>query len=223
MFPTNTIPPIWQAYFERLVPHPPAHPRGSMIGQRGELLLDSGKWAPFTAEQTFEVERCGFCWHARVKMAPLITAVVEDAFEHGRGRLEAKVFGLVRVASGEPGIELDRGELIRYLGEIAWNPMAIKYNPEIHFDVAPSGKPRLWAHDDKTYVDCTFDAAGDLVEIETTTRIRGKEGSAPWSARYLHYGEFEGVRVPVSAEVSWDLPSGRQTYWRGEVEHFSWQ
>ena len=222
MLPVNTIPSIWQAYFERLVHTTPLQPRGTMISQRGELLLESGKWAHFTAEQTFEVDRCGFCWHARVKMAPLMTAVVEDAFNHGHGRLEAKLFGFVPVATGEPGIDLDRGELIRYLGEIGWNPMALKYNPEIRFDVAPSGKPRLWAHDEKTYVDCTFDATGDLVEVETTTRVRGKTGPTPWSARYLRYGEFDGVRIPVSAEASWDLPSGRQTYWRGEIEHFAW-
>lgn len=218
-----TIPSIWQAYFERHVPKPPINPRGTMISQHGTILLDSGKWAPFTAEQTFEANRCGFCWHARVKMAPLVTAVVDDAFDHGHGRLEAKVFGFLKVASGESGVELDRGEAIRYLGEIPWNPMAIVHNPEIRFDVAPSGNPRIWTHDPKTYVDCTFDNDGDLVQIETTTRSRGKEGPMPWSARFLRYGEFDGVRVPISAEVSWDLPSGRQTYWRAEIDHFGWQ
>jgi hypothetical protein len=44
-------------------------------------------------------------------------------------------------------------------------------------------------------VDCTFDDAGDLVQIETTTRSRGKDGPMPWSARFMRYGELDGVRV----------------------------
>ncbi len=217
------IPKIWRAYLERLVPTPPASVQGTLITQSGELRLESGKWAPFTAEQTFDADRCGFCWHARVKMAPLITAVVEDAYEDGHGRLDAKLFGLIRVAHGDPGLALDRGELIRYLGEVAWNPMAITHNPELRFATAPSGKPRLWTHDEATYLDCTFNADGDLIEVETTTRSRGEKGIAPWSARYLRYAELNGVRIPVEAEVSWDLPAGRHVYWRGKVESFSWQ
>jgi hypothetical protein len=219
-----SIPPVWTSFAARsLGARVPADARGTRITQRGEILLDSEKWAPFTAEQTFEAARAGFCWHARVKMAPLVTAVVEDAYEDGHGRLEAKVFGLIRVASGERGVALDRGELIRYLGELPWNPLAILHNPELRFDVAPSGKPRVWARDEAAYVDCTFDGSGDLVEIETTTRARGKGGPTPWSGRFLRYGELGGVRVPVAAEVSWDLPSGRAPYWRAYVETFAWR
>ncbi len=217
------VPSIWKRFFERQVSSsPPVGARGTVITQRGELRLESGKWAPFTAEQTFQAERCGFCWHARAKMAPLVTAVVEDAYEDGHGRLEAKVFGLLRVAKGEPGLDLDRGELIRYLGELPWNPMAALHNPELRFTTAPLGKPRVWTHDEGTYVDYTFDSEGDIVEIESTARSRGKEGTAPWSGRFLRYAELDAVRIPVEAEVSWDLPEGRLVYWRGTVESFAW-
>jgi hypothetical protein len=171
-----SLPDIWQRYLERNIGTTPQQPRGTLITQRGEILLDTEKWAPFTAEQTFEAQRCGFVWHARVKMAPLVTAVVEDAYEGGHGRLEVKLFGLFRIMRAEPGLALDRGELTRYLGELPWNPTAIVHNPEIHFTIAPSGLARVWAHDEASYIDCRFDAEGDLVEIETTTRVRGDKG-----------------------------------------------
>jgi len=216
------IPEIWQEFLRRAAPNPPADAHGTLITQRGELRLESGAWAPFTAEQSFEAKRCEFYWHARVKMAPLVTAVVEDAFEDGHGRLDAKVFGVLRVAKGEPGVALDRGERMRYLAELAWNPLAIVQNPDLRFGVAPSGKPRIWAGGDEGgYVDFTFDSAGDLVAIETQVRPRGDEGiPTPWSGRFLRYGELGSARVPVEAEVSWDLPAGRQVYWRGHVESF---
>lgn len=221
-----SLPIVWQRFLERAVPHPPSGAHGTMITQHGEISLQPGKWSPFTAEQTFEATRCGFVWHARVKMAPLVTAVVEDAYVDGHGHLEAKVFGFLRVAKGEPGVELDRGELIRYLGELAWNPLALLHNPELRFATAPSGKPRIWAHDEASHVDCTFDDAGDLVAIETTTRAKGTSGTSaptPWSGRFLRHAELGGVRVPVEAEVSWDPPSGRELYWRGHIDSFAWR
>ena len=39
----------------------------------------------------------------------------------------------------------------------------------------------------------------------------------PWVGRFGDYIELGGIRVPGSAEVSWELPEGPFTYWRGEV------
>jgi hypothetical protein len=100
---------------------------------------------------------------------------------------------------------------------------AILHNRELHFDQAPWGKPRVWAHDPNSYVDCTFDEHGDLVEIETTTRWRGTTAPVPWSVRFPRYAPLGGARVPVEAEVSWDPPEGRQVYWGGHVDHFGWR
>lgn len=218
-----SLPIVWQRFLERAAPAPPADARGSALAQTGEIALQPGKWSPFTAEQTFDATRCGFVWHARVRMAPLVTAVVEDAYEDGHGRLEAKVFGFLRVAKGEPGVELDRGERLRYLAELPWNPLALVHNPDLRFTTSPAGKPRVWAHDEASHVDCTFDDAGDLSAIETTTRAKGGEGPTPWSGRFLRYGELGGARVPIEAEVSWDPPSGREPYWRGRIDSFAWR
>ena len=83
------------------------------------------------------------------------------------------------VMHGEPGVDLDRGELTRYLGELAWNPMAIVHNPELRYADGPDGTARVWAHDERSYVDCRFDDAGDLVEIASAARVRGREDPGP--------------------------------------------
>jgi hypothetical protein len=216
------IPEVWRRFASRAAPNAPDDARGSVIHQQGEIRFESGRWVPFTAEQWFDARRCGFCWHARARMAPFVTAVVEDAYEDGHGRLEAKLFGAIPVMRGDPGVDLDRGELVRYLGELAWNPQAILHNDELHFSTSPDRKPRVWARDEASYVDCTFDAAGDLVEIETLTRVRDLHGPQPWSGRFLAYGELGGARVPTRAEVSWDGPGARTVYWRGTVTGFEW-
>jgi hypothetical protein len=39
----------------------------------------------------------------------------------------------------------------------------------------------------------------------------------PWRGVFSDHGELGGVRVPRRAEVAWELPEGRFTYWRAEV------
>jgi hypothetical protein len=156
-------------------------------------------------------------------MAPLVTVVAEDAYESGHGRLEAKLFGALPVATGEPGVDLDRGELLRYLAELAWNPMAIVENSDLRFCSSPEGLPRVWAHDRASAVDYAFDAAGWVQEIHADTRARGKLGVQPWGARFLRYGELSGAHIPIEAEVWWGGPGSREVYWRGQVTSFEWR
>ncbi len=217
------LPKAWKRFLNRHLPRPPDAARGTTITQEGELRLESGKWIPFNAEQWFDATRCAFCWHARGRMAPLLTVVVEDAYEDGHGRLEAKLFGAVPVSKGAPSVELDRGELLRYLAELPWNPTAVRDNPELHFDEAPDGRSRVWAHDEASFVDFAFDANGDVMSIEAQNRVRGELGVQPWSARFLRYGEIEGARIPIEAEVAWGGPDEREVYWRGRITGFSWR
>ncbi|MEZ4380899.1 MAG: DUF6544 family protein [Nannocystaceae bacterium] len=218
----RTPPEAVTAYLQRNVPAAArAHARAT-ISQTGSMRLrPGGAWLPFTAEQWFATESVEFCWHARVKMAPLVTAVVEDAYEGGRGRLDAKLWGKLKMAHGE-GPEIDRGEVQRYLAELAWNPVALARNPALRFAAAADGALRVWAGERETYVDLHLDAAGDIASIFTETRAFGERGPTPWEGRFTDYAELGGVRLPRRGEVSWILPEGRFTYWRGEIVGLGW-
>jgi hypothetical protein len=218
------VHPSIQAFYQRAVPRPPSEPRGVLFEQEGEMrLAPDGKWLPFTAEQWCAAIEVAFCWHARVKMAPLVTAVVEDAFENGEGRLDAKVWGVIPVAHGR-GVEVDRGEVQRYLAELAWNPMALLHNPKLSFTDGEEGAAvRVFSGEEQTHVDLFFDDDGDLVRTFTRTRSRGEDGPSPWEGHFSQYADFDGVRVPTRGEVSWLLPEGRYTYWRGNITRWSWR
>jgi hypothetical protein len=216
------VPAQITAYLQRNAPEH-ARARGRLrIDQSGEMRLKpEGKWLPFTAEQWFATETVAFCWHARVKMAPLVTAVVEDAYENGQGRLDAKLWGKIGLAHAD-GPEIDRGEVQRYLAELAWNPVALAHNQALRFKALDDGSVRVWTGDAETYVDLRFDASGDLASIYTETRSFGERGPMPWEGRFFDYTELGGVRVPRRGEVSWHLPEGLFTYWRGEVLDLEW-
>lgn len=212
----DEIPTLLAQYVKRAVPDPLAAPSGTVLHQRGEIRLDPQRdWMPFTAEQTLAASRTEFVWHARFKMAPLVTGVVEDAFENGEGRLDAKIWGMIPVAHAR-GIEVDRGERQRYLAEMAWCPLAFVHNAELHFEELGDRRVRVWVADPQTYVDLRFDEAGDIVAASTNTRSRG-EDVQPWEGRFSDYRDFGGIRAPSRGEVSWFPAQGEFLYWRAEI------
>jgi hypothetical protein len=154
-------------------------------------------------------------------MAPLVTAVVEDAYENGEGRLDAKIWGLLRVAHAR-GVDVDRGEAERYLAELPWCPLAFLHNPGLHFEERADGVVRVWVHDPQTYVDLSFGPDGDIVGARTTTRSRDGVPT-PWEGRFSDYRDHGGIRAPSAGEVWWETPTGRFVYWRGEVKSLSWR
>jgi deoxyribonuclease V len=214
------LPPLLEAYVRRVLPEHIPGPARVLLHQTGEMRLTPARdWMPFTAEQTIAADKTEFVWHARFKMAPLVTAVVEDAFEGGHGRLDAKIWGVIPVAHAR-GIDVDRGERQRYLAELPWCPMALLYNEELQFDSVGEREIRVWVGDPQTYVDLRFDEAGDIVGTYTETRKRD-DITHPWEGRFSDYRDFAGVRAPARGEVMWHLPEGEFTYWRGEVTHLA--
>lgn len=207
----------------RAMPSVPAGEHVSLLEQRGEIRLGPDKpWMPFTAEQRLDATQTGFVWHARVKMAPFVTCVVEDAYESGHGRLDAKILGIVPVAHAR-GVDVDRGEVQRYLAELVWCPAAWTRNPELRFRELPDGGVRVWTGDEDTYVDLHFDDAGDVTGVSTTTRVRGDLGEAQdWEGRFFDYRDFGGLRAPSRGEVGWRTEDGLYLYWRGEVTSLGW-
>ncbi|TPV93155.1 MAG: hypothetical protein B7733_21965 [Myxococcales bacterium FL481] len=214
----NHLPPLIHAYVQRYVPETlRGLRRTTLLHQTGEIRLAPDRdWIPFTAEQTIESTRTEFVWHARFKMAPLLTGVVEDAFESGEGRLDAKIWGMIPVAHAR-GVDVDRGEAQRYLSELAWCPTAFELNPELNYIEVDERTVRVWVHDEQTYVDLLFGADGELAGARTTTRVRGDVGPQPWEGHFSEYRDFGGIQAPARGEVWWDGPDGRFLYWRGEV------
>ncbi len=218
---TKPRPPQIVDYYHRSVSEPPVSPKGTLVEQSGRMRLGPDRpWMPFSAEQSLSADRSEFVWHARFKMAPLVTGVVEDAFVEGEGRLDAKIWGIVPVAHAR-GLEVDRGELQRYLAELVWCPMALIYNHQLEFCALSDDLVRVWVGDERTYVDYLFDEDGDIVGARTETRSRGDEVQ-PWEGCFTDFEDFGGIRAPARGKVWWLTPEGRFVYWEGRVHTLSW-
>ncbi len=209
-------PALIDAFIRRVVADPSATSTPVLLHQRGEMRLSPERgWSPFTAEQVIDPRQTRFVWHARIKMAPLVTAVVDDAYENGRGRLDAKLWGIFSVAH-ERGPEIDRGEALRYLAELPWCPTALLHNPDLRFRQIDDATVRVWVGDETTRVDLTFDADGLICRSSSDTRVR--DGKAePWIGEFANYRDFGPFRAPSQGRVRWHPEGNPFEYWRGEV------
>ncbi|MHC5011083.1 MAG: DUF6920 family protein [Planctomycetota bacterium] len=200
-------------------------PRDALVvrlAQRGELRLKpDGPWLPFRARQSIHCREPSFRWEAKVKMAPLLRVHVVDAYENGRGRLDARLWRLIRLARAR-GPETDGGELLRYLAELPWCPHAYVLNPSLRFEARSGTRLRVACASESTTVsvDLTVDGTGDVVRAQTDTRLRleGKRPvPRPWFGVFSDHRTVGGLRVPARGAVSWVLEDGPFEYFRGEI------
>jgi hypothetical protein len=217
------LPPLVTRFVERNVP-PGTLPARVHFAQTGQMQLKPGRWLRFEAEQEAATEQVEFSWQARFPIAPLVALCVDDWYRAGDGALEVKLFGLPLKRSS--GVEVARGEAMRYLAELPWVPQAFVANRELEWrevdaktvEVATvvAGSPAA--------VRLHFDEAGDIVAASADDRPRalGKTAVAtPFAGEFGDYRLFDGVRLPTIAAVRWELAGGPFVYFRGRITSFA--
>jgi hypothetical protein len=195
-------------------------------------MADHGapQWKAFASLQRVVVRRPGFLWDARIAIAPGMAVRVHDAYVQGQGLLHAAVLGLFSVASlqGEGADEIARGEFMRFFAEAAWYPTALLPSQGVRWEPVDDRSATATLADGPLAVTLlfTFDETGLMTSVRAESRGRrvGKDiQMAPWEGRWFNHQWRDGMTVPLSGEVAWLLPDGRQPYWRGTITRLSYE
>jgi len=218
--PKPPAPAIIQSFARRALCENPV-PKTVWLSQCGEMRANlRDPWRPFIAEQVISIHEPGFVWLARMQAAPLLYAHILDCYVGGEGLLEVRLFGSLRLARAA-GPQASRGELMRYLAELAWAPHAMLHNPHLS-----------WSEIDANTIEASAESTdgpargrlvfenGDITRIEADDRPRavgGRTIPTRWHGRCFDYREMDGCRIPTRAVVSWLLEEGPFDYWRGRV------
>jgi hypothetical protein len=191
------------------------------LRQKGLFRMKEGqRWLTFTAEQYFATDPPAFLWEAQIRFLPLLSVSVIDMFADGHGKLQAKLLSHFKVADAS-GPEVDQGELLRYLAEVAWFPTAF-VSPYLEWESinARTAKVTLrlssisvsaLLHFDDTFQLCGLTAQRQAVEKGGRFRLR------EWSGQYSQYRPMGGIVIPARASVRWRIESGDFEYFRGEI------
>jgi hypothetical protein len=190
------------------------------LAQAGEMVQKpGGRRLEFRAVQEYAVDRVEFEWRASFGPNPLVRVRVVDRYRDGEGLLVAKVWGLIP-ATRSAGPETDRAEAMRYLAELPWVPHAMRSNGELSWRELEDGSVEVSTLVGGRAASVRLTLEDGLIRTASGVRPMLAGGTAvetAFTGSFGDYVELGGVRVPGSGEVSWDLPEGPFTYWRGEV------
>jgi hypothetical protein len=148
-----------------------------------------------------------------------------DALYDGEGRLNIMALGFVPIERAEHSSALMRGELMRYLAELAWAPDAILLNPKLRWRV--DGPEQLTvvagSGDTMSEVILNLDNEGRIAGAFAPDRPRSVTAPilpTPWRGRFSDYRNHNGFWIPFAGEVAWKIDGGQEVYWQGRVERW---
>ena len=191
------------------------------VRQTGTMWFKPGG-APqhFTARQRIGTSSTGFVWRAVIGSLGAIRVV--DSFVAGRGVLEVRLFGAIRMAREDGTTALNQGEALRYLAELPWNPDAILFDHALDWTVVGERTIKVATGGGEARAEITFglDEAGLIETAGAASRTFGAGKRYPWHGRFWDYQDISGRRIPMQGEVAWVIDEKDFIYWRGKLERW---
>ncbi|WP_435361608.1 DUF6920 family protein [Haloarchaeobius sp. DFWS5] len=212
------LPDPIRRYFETVIDEGQQPARAARVTQAGEFRLGDS-WKPMRATQHYTVSPPGFVWDAEIDVLPFVPARVVDAYEAGQGSLQARVLSTIPVADVEPSPDMNEAELQRYLAEAVWFPTALLPSDGVEWTPIDEHSARARLTDHGTTAEVVFHVDDDgLVEQVTAERYRQENDSHDqWTGHFDDYEWHDGVQIPTTASVEWNLADGDQLYWRATL------
>jgi hypothetical protein len=197
--------------------------RGIRAEQRGEIRSSpEARWNPFVANEFVDASASGFRWEARLG-AGVLSVAVTDAYEAGHGRLV--------VAKGPlqlkklTGLDVDAGELQRYLGYVGYCPPMLLNNPSLEFAAVGERTLKMRDRNDTSGASVEIDLGADgqpvLIRAIRPMTVGKRVIPTAWSATGSDPQVWEGLRVWRHMEAAWHLAAGPFTYIRIDLTSFA--
>lgn len=210
-----------------------AHGLGARGGEGGSVQLsqigrmrqdESAPWMKFRARQIISTTSCAFEWRARTGPAGMVT--VRDALVAGEGALDVRALGVIPIAHLASTPAITRGELMRYLAELALAPDIILCNAELAWrsDGLEQFVVSAGAGDAAAEVTLGIDGDGRIATVFAADRPRTLKGAivpTPWRGRFKDYRQHRGFWLPFAADVSWIIDGSEVVYWEGQMQTWS--
>jgi len=188
----------------------------------GELSRRPGaRWTSWTGTQEMAVDRLGFSWRARLTLVPLVSVIAFDHLSGSTGSGGARLWGFVSIGSSR-GQEVTKTQLLRNLAELVFVPWATDRNEQVAWRAVGTDSFTASAALGGVLGSVQFelDAEGNVTTASASDRpvpVGRRLVPTPWRMRFSGHEAVGGVRVPRSAEGSYDLPTGTWTYWRSHL------
>lgn len=190
------------------------------LKQKGLMrTTENGKWMAAEAKQYFTVDKPGFIWIAKIKMAPFIYIAGRDKYYEGKGHMLIKLLSLIPVAESR-GKEIDQGTLLRYMAEMPWFPTAA-LSSYIKWEEIDSNRARATMSYGGVTASGVFEFKqnGELVSFIANRyrELNGRYVLQDWGGITRGYREFNGVKIPNTTDVIWKPETGDFNWYKCEI------
>lgn len=216
----DTLPPPVTRYLRTAITD--GHPivRAAIATQEADFFIN-GNWRPLTATQHFSIDPPGFVWDARIDMAPLMHALVRDAYVDGHAMMQASISGVYTLADQVDTPQLNSGALQRFLGEMVWIPTALLPSKHVRWTPRDSRSSVVTLADGDHQVTLLFEFGDDglpaMISGDRYKEDRGQYAMRQWQIICLDRATRDGLTIPLRCEVSWIVNGSREPYWRGRI------
>ncbi len=189
----------------------PGTPLASAVRLRMHGEFRKGNWAPFNAGQV--IRRDGeMLWQASMRLGGLPVSGF-DALQHGQGRMQWKLFGLIPLVLAE-GPDVTRSAVGRVEGESVWLPSLL------------CGEGVTWAAPDTDHVRVGLTMLGEPAELSLGIAGSGAVGSVRYrrwgnpEGGAFHYGDFGGWAEEERTFGGYTIPTRLRIGWHFGTERF---
>ncbi|ACV25527.1 DUF6920 family protein [Kangiella koreensis] len=218
------LPEPVQRYFRHVLVDGQPYINEVIINQTGVLRTstEKNKWFSFSAQHQVTPLSKSFEWNARVTLFPALWISIQDRYLDRVGSGHIKLWSIIPVANDGGHMEINSGELHRYLAEGVWYPTALLPESGVTWKAIDGGKALASITIDNITValEFTFNERGEVVAVYTDGRYgRFGEGyqQKPWEGHFKDYHEVNGMKVPRYGEVGWWVDGQYELVWKGDI------
>jgi hypothetical protein len=178
-------------------------------------------WLPIRGEQWFSAGPPGFVWHGRVRAGPGVWIDARDRSVEGEGEMLVKLASAFTLQRAR-GAALDRGALLRLLGELAWMPTAYLDRRYVRWEAVDGDHARATLAVGGRAVTATFEFGADglpaAISGDRERDVGGKSVLTPFRGLCGDFRPVDGLLVPFRMEAVWIVDGKPFPYARFEVE-----
>jgi hypothetical protein len=219
----TTLPPIVQKWITSSGALKAKKAHLAVISQKGQMKLKQGsKWIPYTATEYFDLVKPTFIWNVTAKLNSWLFFTGRDKLIKGKGWMQMRLFGAVKIADSTPESKTKSGSLIRFLAEMMWFPNAAM-RPYLEWESLEPLRARAFLHTPGISVSgiFTFSENGDVISFEAERYMGSKKTAKKetWLITVSGYNTFNDIRIPSTSSVTWKLKTGDFTWLNLETLH----
>lgn len=189
-----------------------------------KLKPEQTTWNDGTAEQYFTIQPPAFIWNINTEMNSILSVAGRDKFEDGKGEMTIMLLSLIPVANAKNDEKVNQATLQRYLAEIVWFPSA-SLSEYIKWETIDDNSARATMEYKGTKGSGVFhfDIDGNFEKF-VAMRYQDSNDAEPteWTVTATKTEEWNGIKIPVECEASWELESGKWTWLKLRIKEIEY-